>query len=65
MHTHPAAVEGVLAEARGAAQLVFAGCSVDNLQAGVSHGPVHAEVGRFARLTGFRVADTWKKRDVQ
>lgn len=61
---HPAAVEGVLAEARGAAHLILAGCSVNDFQTRVSHCPVHTEVRGFPWLTGFCVADTCKKSDV-
>lgn len=64
MDAHPAAVEGVLAEARGAAHLVLARCSVNDFQAGVSHCPVHTEVRGFPWLTGFCIADTWNKSDV-
>lgn len=53
----PAAVQGVLAQARRSAHVVLPRGGVDHLQRLVAHRPVHAEVGRFARLPGLGVAD--------
>lgn len=59
VHTHPAAVKGMLAEARGAAQLVLARRGVDDLQGRVTHRPVDAEVGCLPGLPRFCIADAW------
>lgn len=62
VQANKAAVEGVLAEARGAPHVVFARGGVDDLQRLVAHRPVHAEVGRLARLPRLCVADAWNHR---
>lgn len=54
---HPAAVEGVFAEARGASHVVLPCGGVDDLQGLVAHRPVHAEVGRLPGLPSLRVAN--------
>ena len=59
MQAHPAAVEGVFAEAGGAAHVVLPRGGVDDLQGLVAHRPVHAEVGGLARLARLRIADAW------
>lgn len=61
VQAHPAAVEGVLAEARGAAHVVLARGGVDHLQGHVAHRPVHAEVRCLARLPGLCVTYSWNQ----
>ena len=62
VQANKAAVEGVLAEARGAPHVVFARGSIDDLQRQVAHRPVHAEIGCLARLPRLCVADAWNHR---
>lgn len=57
VHTHPATVQRVLTQARGAAQLVLPCGGVDDLDGRVAHRPVDTEVGGLPRLPRLRVAD--------
>ena len=61
VHTHPARVQRVLTQARGAAQLVLPRGGVDDLEGRVAHRPVDTEVGRLPRLPRLRIADAWKE----
>lgn len=58
MHTHPATVQRVLTQAGRTAQLVLPRCGIDDLDGGVAHRPVDAEVGRLPWLPRFSIADT-------
>lgn len=59
MESHPAAVEGVLAQSGSASHVIFASGGVDHFQSLVAHRPVHAEVWRLPGLPGFCIANSW------
>lgn len=58
VQAHPAAVQGVFAEPRGATHVVFPRGGVDHFQGLVTDRPVHTEVWCLARLPGLSVANT-------
>lgn len=62
MQTHPAAIQGLLAEPGGSTQVVFPCGGIDDLQPLVPNRPVHAEVGCFARLAGLSVAYSFENK---
>lgn len=62
VQTHPAAIQGLLAEPGGSTQVVLPCGGIDDLQPLVPNRPVHAEVGCFARLAGLSVAYSFENK---
>lgn len=62
MQAHPAIIQSILAETRGAPHVVLPRGCIDHLQYLITYCPIHAEVWRFAWLPGLCVAYTWEKK---